>query len=347
MKYYETHFDNYISSVEKYNIHPELSTFINGLPTNLNQLQNIIIYGPSGIGKYSQSLLILKKYSPSELKYEKKIIAQTDKQEYNYKISDVHFEIDMSLLGCNSKLLWNEIFLQIVDIISIKGEKTGIILCKNFHLIHAELLEIFYSYMQQYNNYYSKIKIVFFILTEQLSFIPTNIINNSHILKVKRPDKIYYSNMVIQNVNKIDIINKDNKMKDILNLIDGESLLNIKELRSFPYIQNVNSIPKDVFNIICDNIIEQILAPENIEFTSFRDMLYDILTYNLDMTECLWYIFKFLIENNYLQQDNTSEVLVRSYSFLKYYNNNYRPIYHLESIIFYIINKIHRFNELR
>ena len=346
MKYYETHFDNYITSTERYNIHPELLPFINNLPSTINKLKNIIIYGPSGIGKYSQTLLILKRYSPSELKYEKKIIAQTDKQEYNYKISDVHYEIDMSLLGCNSKLLWNEIFLQIVDIISIKSEKTGIILCKNFHLIHAELLEIFYSYIQQYNNKYSKIKIIFVILTEQLSFIPTNIINNCHVLNVKRPDRIHYSNMVIQNINKIDITNKENKVEDILSLIDRESLLNIKELRSFPYMQNVNNIPKDVFNIICDNIIEQILLPENIEFTSFRDTLYDILTYNLDMTECLWYILNFLIENNYLQDDSISEVLIRSYSFLKYYNNNYRPIYHLESIIFYIINKIHQLNEL-
>jgi hypothetical protein len=28
---------------------------------------------------------------------------------------------------------------------------------------------------------------------------------------------------------------------------------------------------------------------------------------------------------------------------LKYYNNNYRPIYHLESILFYLITKIHAY----
>ena len=30
-----------------------------------------------------------------------------------------------------------------------KNNKKGIILCKNFHLINSELLEIFYSYMQK------------------------------------------------------------------------------------------------------------------------------------------------------------------------------------------------------
>ena len=67
----------------------------------------------------------------------------------------------MSLLGCNSKTLWHEIFFQLVDIISVKQNKIGIIVCKNFHTINSELLEIFYSYMQQYNMKNSNILIKF------------------------------------------------------------------------------------------------------------------------------------------------------------------------------------------
>jgi len=335
MKYYETHFEEYIAAIDKCNLHPELNGLLSSLPQRIDQLENIIIYGPPGSGKYSQVLRILKRYSPSDLKYDKKITIQTEKQEYIYKISDIHFEIDMSLLGCNSKLLWNEIFLQIVDIISVKQEKIGVILCKNFHLIHAELLEIFYSYIQQYNNIHSHIKIRFFILTEHLSFIPTTITNASHILRIKRPSKAEYGKLV-----------KDAESLDLLNGIDIDSISNIKELRSFSHIKSMNDIPNEVFNIICDSIIEEMLHPEKIEFTTFRDTLYDILTYNLDMTECLWYILTYFIENQYLQQSDISDTLVRSYTFLKYYNNNYRPIYHLESILFYIINKLHKFNEL-
>jgi len=68
----------------------------------------------------------------------------------------------MSLLGCNSKLLWHEIYQQLVDIISAKTEKSGIIVCKEFHNIHSELLENFYSYMQ--NNNDSSINIKFILL---------------------------------------------------------------------------------------------------------------------------------------------------------------------------------------
>jgi hypothetical protein len=39
---------------------------------------------------------------------------------------------------------------------------------------------------------------------------------------------------------------------------------------------------------------------------------------------------------------NVDLILAKIHTFLKYYNNNYRPIYHLESIFFYMITQIHR-----
>ena len=339
MKYYESHYDDYINSVEKYNIHPELIDIINQFPSKNSELNNSIFYGPTGSGKYSQVLKIIKKYSPSELKYDKKITLQNEKQNYIYKISDVHYEIDMSLLGCNSKIIWHEVFLQIIDIISVKHDKFGIIVCKNFHLIHSELLEIFYSYMQQYNSQ-SILKIKFFIVTEHISFIPTNILNSCQIINIKRPSKTEYKNMICSQSQ-----NPTNKL-NLLNQIEIEGILNLKETRYFSLINKTHEIPKDIFNIICDNIIQEISKKEKLSFTDFRDTLYDILTYNLDVTECLWYILRYFIENNYLSSQDITNILDKSYYFLKYYNNNYRPIYHLESIMFYIINKIHKYNEL-
>ena len=361
MKFYESHFEEYISASEKYNLHPELLPIQNAFPKRLNELENVIIYGPTGVGKYTQILNILKKYSPSELKYDKKMTINTEKQNYIYRISDVHYEIDISQLGCNSKILWHEIFFQIVDIISVKQEKIGVLLCKNFHLIHTELLEIFYSYMQQYNHSQTNIKIKFFIMTEHLSFLPTTILNACQILRVERPSKETYielSNLFtndkskpylqyisdFKNNKRVPTHNK--KLTDRLKEIDMDGIINTKEIRAFQLINSMEELPKDVFNIICDNIIREIINPQKISFTALRDTLYDILTYNLDMTECLWYILRFFIENDYLQSDDVSDILKRTYTFLKYYNNNYRPIYHLESIIFYIVNKINKFDEL-
>ena len=76
-------------------------------------------------------------------------INYNSKYEHIIKISDIHYEVDISLLGCNAKILWNEIFQHIMDIILSKQVKQGIIVCKNFQDIHTELLDIFYSYMQK------------------------------------------------------------------------------------------------------------------------------------------------------------------------------------------------------
>ena len=351
MKYYETHFEEYISSVENYNIHPELKQKYDLLPDKISKLENMIIYGPSGIGKYSQVLYLLKKYSNNELKYEKKITALTEKQNYTYKLSDIHYEIDMSLLGCNSKILWHEIFFQIVDIISVKHEKIGIIICKNFHLIHTELLEIFYSYMQQYNHSQSNIQIKFFIITEHISFLPTSIINACQTINICRPCKEFYKNITTTSNSELDFTNRitnyKNKKKIENELYDDiglDGIINIKDTRYFEFIKNTTEFPKEVFNIVCDNIIQEIESEKKINFADFRDTLYDILTYNLDTIECLSYIIEHFIENGKINGKDISDILEKSYVFLKYYNNNYRPIYHLESIMFYIINKVHKYD---
>ena len=130
MKFYETHFEEYIIENNRENLHPKLNKLYEKFPNRFEELKNIIFFGPNGTGKYTQMLKAIKKYSPTELKYEKKISLTYNKQQYFFKISDIHYEVDMSLLGCNSKLLWHEIYQQIIDIISAKTEKTGIIVCK-------------------------------------------------------------------------------------------------------------------------------------------------------------------------------------------------------------------------
>ena len=371
MKFYETSADEYISSIETYNLHSELiDTYNQNFPKNIKQFENTIVYGPIGSGKYSQVLYFLKKYSPSELKYEKKMTVQSDKQSYTFRISDIHYEIDMSFLGCNSKNLWYDIFLQIVDIISVKQEKIGIILCKNFHMIHSELLEIFYSYIQQFNSTHMNIQVKFILLTEHISFLQSNIINCCNILHIKKPSKEAFDKMIQTNnqyiANKRTFADKDKekekdkdsfikrisssqyktqmKNREIIKSIDTNTLINIKELQSFSLIKHESEIPPDIFNTVCDQIIDEITMCDNIQFTHFRDSLYDILIYNLDITECVWYIISHFINSGKLQSADISDILQKTYMFLKYFNNNYRPIYHLESMMFYLITKLNGYD---
>jgi hypothetical protein len=365
MKLYETHYEEYLNAVNQYNIHPELKSIVNKIHNNTT-FDNLIVYGPSGVGKYSQVLHLLQPYSSSFLKYDKKIKIQTDKHSFIYKISDIHYEVDMSLLGCNSKILWHEIFLQIVDIISVKSNKMGIILCKYFHNIHTELLEIFYSYIQQYNYPQSIIQLKFILLTEHISFIPNNILNCCKIISVKRPSKEHY--MKIAEMNFINpnnnnnvsstqsflkhiTYNKENPTKtnattntltrQIIDNINISDITNCKELKTFSLIREPDGeIPVDIFNIICNNLIHEMENSNKILFTNFRDAIYDILIYNLEFTDCLWYIISYFIKKGALCANDITSILEKTHLFLKYYNNNYRPIYHLESILFFIIIRL-------
>ena len=99
MKFHETSFDDYLNEANNIDFHPELTTTIHTkIAKHNSQMGNLILYGPSGTGKYTQALKIVKNYSPSELKYEKKIFLNSEKYNFAYKLSDIHYEIDIALL---------------------------------------------------------------------------------------------------------------------------------------------------------------------------------------------------------------------------------------------------------
>lgn len=316
MKFHETHFEEYI---KKENLHPKLEKiYNNNFPKTINKLGNLIFFGPSGVGKYTQMLNSIKKYSPSELKYEKKLSLTFNKQQYFFKISDIHFEIDMSLLGCNSKLLWHEIYQQIIDIVSAKNERSGIIVCKYFHDIHSELLENFYSYMQKNNSIFVNLK--FIIITEHISFIPDNILNCCELINISRPSKATYTKCL------------KTKLPTNLKL---ENITNIKNLHLF------NEDIMLHYKIICNKIINSIININDLNFQKFRDLLYDIFIYNLDITECVWYILSSLVEKKLIKKEHLTDIMIKTFCFFQYYNNNYRPIYHLENYLFFLVKKIY------
>jgi len=323
MKFHETTFDDYITEHNRIDFHPELTeNFHSKLSKNKQDLGNLILYGPSGTGKYTQALKIIKNYSPSELKYEKKLYLNSEKYNFLYKISDIHYEIDISLLGCNAKLVWHELFQQIVDIISVSSLKFGIILCKNFHTIHVELLPIFYSYMQQYNNISQPFQIKYILTTEQISFLPNNILNYTRVINVKHPANTVYYDYLKTPEN-----------------IDSDFILNLKETKLLQKIEEDQNIPEETFDVITNLIIKKMDKPNKLNLSEFRELLYDILIYNLDFIEVLWCIIEHYIKENKLVDEKLNTILAQVYNQIKQYNNNYRPIYHLENILLNIVSQ--------
>ena len=175
------------------------------------------------------------------------------------------------------------------------------------------------------------------IATTNLKNFTTPLDNESILNRVSKPRQI------VDNAKKKNIIG-------LVKSIDVSGITNTKELRSFDLLFSNNNqtqiLPDDNFNIVCNKIIEAIIIEKDVDYLSLRDTLYDILTYNLDTIECVWYILSYLIHNMHLDKKDISDICINMYGFLKYYNNNYRPIYHLESIFYYITNKVRGFHEL-
>ena len=320
MKFFESHFEDYLASHDKISLHPKIDENIMIFPELFKNLGNIIIYGPKGVGKYTCALNIIRRYSDSDLKYEKKLVIETTKGEQVLKISDIHFEVDLSLLGCNSKSLWNEIYTNICDVVSARQSRTGIIMCKYFHDIHGELLETFYSYMQTESN--SSINLKFVFITEELSFIPDNIRNRCKIFRIPRPSRAQYNRCLTEKISRD---------------IPLEEIANIKNITA-----GVKQLMRP-YQVICDSILEIITSTDKVKYAELRDKLYDIFIYNLDITDCILYMVEKLEMR--LSPQDCSAVLDRYQKTLKLYNNNYRPIYHLESFVFYLITKLHGFTE--
>ena len=317
MKHFETHFDDYITACDENNFYPKLEDVYNTFPSEIKDIQNIILYGRPGSGKYTQALKIISKYSPSTLKYEKKIRVTMQKNEYIIKISDVHFEIDMSLLGCNAKLLWHEWYNQIIDIVSSRSINSGIILCKNMQCINNDLLDIFYSYIQ--NNSINNMNIKFIFITESVCFLPENIINCCNIIgvgqitdaKIKKQIKKYTSKTPV----KYD-----------------ETITNIKSLYTPDIvIESVeDKIIHNIFSIIKKGI-------SNIEFSQIRESIYELFIYEVNIHHCIWMVLSLLIDINMITTGNMGNIMFETQKFFKLFNNNYRPIYHVERYLYVIM----------
>lgn len=294
MKINEFHWENYIMKIKEKNFHPMLREINDKLPSDLSNFPNLLVYGPSQSGKYSQALNIINKYSNSNLKYEKKILIENAKDDYFIKMSDVHFEIDFNLLGCNGKQLWNCIYNQILEIVSSNPSQQYFILCKNFQNINIETLDIFYSYLQKnFNNY----KLTFILLSNSITFIPENILSCFVKIPVSMEELRLYKTINIQT--------EQIKLNDLV-------------------LQLINLLKKKT-NIILKDV---------------RNKLYNLLIFNHNISLFIELMTEQILNNFTITIEKMDQIFVENQKFLYFFENNYRPIFHLESYFYSLLEII-------
>jgi len=165
------------------------------------------------------------------------------------------------------------------------------------------------------------IRLKYILITEHIGFIPNNILNSCEIVPVARPTAAMYKK-IIAPVTHAKLV--------------PDRVTNIKVLQNCEDPTQANQANLELFDNLCDYITNV----EQIRFAQLRELLYDILIYDFDIADCAHHLITELKRKGFLHDDDMSEVLINTYRFLQYYNNNYRPIYHLENFVFMLINII-------
>ena len=83
--------------------------------------------------------------------------------------------------------------------------------------------------------------------------------------------------------------------------------------------------------------------PHSLKYGEFRDVIYDIFIYDMEIGNLLTLLLNKAGRNDTISSEIMTTIYLDTFSFLQYYNNNYRPIYHLENYLYSLINKIHGF----
>tara|TARA_Y100000992_G_scaffold217784_1_gene150575 strand:- start:363 stop:1175 length:813 start_codon:yes stop_codon:yes gene_type:complete len=87
-----------------------------------------------------------------------------------------------------------------------------------------------------------------------------------------------------------------------------------------------------------DELANFIMVDKNKSFFELRELLYKILVFNIKIHDFLYELLVVLIKNEYIVFSQINNVLKEYTKFVSKYNNNYRPIYHIESYIVSLIN---------
>ena len=188
-------------------------------------------------------------------------------------------------------------------------------------------------------NFNSNIAIRFIIITTNISFVPDNIINCCEKITLKRPSKKVYNTTLNISLKNNFNSNKITNIKDLLFKNTSIPIEMLDEDDPSPY----NSIMQTSHYALSSLLVNFILKYNEFNFLELREMLYDICIYDINLYSVLSYIIHQLLLKKMLTSKKLNTILIKLIDFLKLYNNNYRPIYHLERYILYIISVVHDF----
>jgi len=103
--------------------------------------EDLIVYGTNGSNKEEVVGSYLESISPSGLKYERKLVCETSRSQFFVRVSDIHYSLDLNLLGPAGLVMWNCIIDRIRESIAASGKREGLVVCYSVEGYSAETLD--------------------------------------------------------------------------------------------------------------------------------------------------------------------------------------------------------------
>ena len=283
-------------------LHPEIGAMIGGL----DGPRNLIVYGRGSIGKYYLAMDMIRAFSPLDLHYEKMMPIQYNKKTYNVRISDVHFEIDMQMLGTNSRLIWQNIFAAVLDIVeaAMTKARARFIMLKNFQDVSSEMYELLLCYIG--DRITKPANIYYVVITEGVSFIHNELLEKFTVVQVPVPSEGALACM------------NEGAAAGVWRRPSAAEARYAHEDLIF------GSLARCVDGFAADRCV------------ALRNIIYDVLIYNIPPAKVLFRLMRHMMAGKAAAR--VDRAFFRLPHMMAEYNNNYRPIIHLERIIIYFVD---------
>jgi len=201
------------------------------------------------------------------------------------------------------------------------NNKFKLIIIKNIEFID---FESFKSIKNIIEKKYNSVRFIF--ITSKLSKINDFIKGFFLLIRIPTPSKNELFSHLINIYPKINkskitkVLNETSKLTEIFMKLEINNINNYND----PYITKSNKLIKLIESKKISNILK------------IRELIYDLMAKNYNLSKIYTYIFKTLL--NTIDDNNKKLIIIRLYN--NYNNNNFKNIIHIESLFINIMNAL-------
>lgn len=301
---------------------------------NINTINNIILYGKNGSGKYTFAKCILYKLFGKDIYKTKKIILKLeDKNLKDISIiaSSYHYEIYLNDYLLNNKKSLISIIRELCETKNINNDNYKFILIKNADFICKETLIKIKNISE---TYYSTCKFIF--TTNSTSILSKYLKGLFEFIRVPCPS-IDEIKQYLKDICFLEKIIYDDKIIEYLIEKSGKNMNVLMYLFEMSYPNKEYKPQENIINIKLDKLIKHINSKKIENILIIRKELYDILANNINKI----YIYKYIV-NSYLYQDishnHKAKIVEAAATFQHRSCDAYRETIHLEGFLIKIMD---------